>query len=72
MADGVLTSCLEKLRANYFLAHKFCRKTGGHVLTPDFDKVNNLIKMASNEEMIYIKKFRIVDVNIFEVWTITI
>ena len=28
--------------------------------------------MASNGEVIYIKKFRIVDMNIFEVWAIAI
>ena len=42
------------------------------MLTPDFGTVKNLIKMASNGEVIYIKKFRIVDMNIFEVWAIAI
>ena len=42
------------------------------MLTPDFGTVNNLINMASNGEVIYIKKFRIVDMNIFEVWVIAI
>ena len=72
MADGEFTSFLEKLRANYFSAHKFCRKTEGHVLTPDFGTVNNLFKMASNGEVIFMKEFRIVDMNIFEVWVIAV
>ena len=42
------------------------------MLTPDFGTVKNLINMASNGEVIYIKKFRIVDMNIFEVWAIAI
>ena len=28
--------------------------------------------MASNGEVIYIKKFRIVDMNIFEIWVIAV
>ena len=42
------------------------------MLTPDFGTVKNLIKMASNGEVIYMKIFRIVDMNIFEVWAIAI
>ena len=42
------------------------------MLTPDFGTVKNLINMSSNEEVIYIKKFRVVDINIFEVWVIAI
>ena len=42
------------------------------MLTPDFGTVKNLINMASNGEVIYIKKFRTVDMNIFEVWAIAI
>ena len=42
------------------------------MLTPDFGTVKNLINMASNGEVIYIKMFRIVDMNIFEVWAIAI
>ena len=38
------------------------------MLTPDFGTVNNLFKMASNGEVIFMKEFRIVDMNIFEVW----
>ena len=41
-------------------------------MTPDFGTVKNLINMSSNEEVIYIKKFRVVDINIFEVWVIAI
>ena len=47
-------------------------KNRGRVLTPDFGTVKNLINMASNWEVIYIKKFRIVDMNIFEVWVIAV
>ena len=42
------------------------------LLTPDFGTVKNLFKMASNGEVIYIKRFCIVDMNIFEVWAIAI
>ena len=42
------------------------------VLTPDFGTVNNLINMASNGEVVYIKEFPIVHVNIFEVWAIAV
>ena len=41
-------------------------------MTPDFGTVKNLFKMASNGEVFYMKKFRIVDTNIFEVWAIAI
>ena len=40
------------------------------MLTPDFGTVKTLFKIASNGEVIYIKDFRIVDMNIFEVWAI--
>ena len=65
MADGVLTSSLEQAWARYFSAHKFCRKTEGRVLTPVFGTAINLYKMTSNEEVLYMKKLGIVDVNIF-------
>ena len=42
------------------------------MLTPDFGTVKNLFKMASNAEVFYMKKFHIVDTNIFEVWAIAI
>ena len=42
------------------------------MLTLDFGMVNNLFKMASNEEVIFMKEFRIVDMNIFEVWVIAV
>ena len=42
------------------------------MLTPDFGTVNNVFKMASNGEVFYMKKFRIVDMNIFDVWAIAI
>ena len=38
------------------------------MLTPDFGTVKNLNNMDSNGEVISIKKFRIVDMNIFEVY----
>jgi hypothetical protein len=56
MADEVLTSSLEQAWARYFSAHKFCRKTGGHVLTPVFGTAMNPYKMTSNEEVLYMKK----------------
>ena len=42
------------------------------MLTPDFGTVKNLIKMASNGEVIYMKEFRIIDMNIFEIWVIAV
>ena len=64
------------LRTSYvqviFRHTSFAEKQGGHVLTPDFGTVNNLFNMASNGEVIYIKAFHIVDMNIFEVWAIAI
>ena len=42
------------------------------MLTPDFGTVKNLFKMASNGEVIFMKEFRIVDMNIFEVWVIAV
>ena len=42
------------------------------MLTPDFGTVKNLFKMTSNGEVIYIKAFHIVDMNIFEVWAIAV
>ena len=41
-------------------------------MTPDFGTVKNLFKMASNGEVIYMKEFHIVDMNIFEVWVIAV
>ena len=72
MADGEFTSFLEKLRANYFSAHKFCRKTGGHVLTPFFGMVKNIIKMASNGKVLKVSKFRIIKRRNFDIWAIAI
>ena len=42
------------------------------MLTPDFGTVNNLFKMTSNGEVIFMKEFRIVDMNIFKVWVIAV
>ena len=72
MADGVLTSSLEKALCKLFFGSQVCPKTGGHVLAPDFGTVKNLFKMASNGEVIFMKEFRIVDINIFEVWVIAV
>ena len=72
MADGVLTSSLEQAMCKLFFGTQALPKNRGHVLTPDFGTVKNLFKMASNGEVFYIKKFRIVDTNIFEVWAIAI
>ena len=72
MADGVLTSSLEQIHCKLFFGTQVCQKTGGHVLTLDFGTVKNLINMASNGEVIFMKDFRIVDMNIFEVWVIAV
>ena len=61
------------LRTNFvqvIFRHTSFAKNRGHVLTPDFSKVKNLIDMVSNGEVIYMKEFRIADMNIFEVWAI--
>ena len=42
------------------------------MLTPDFGTVKNLFKMDSNGEVIFMKEFHIVDINIFEVWVIPV
>ena len=42
------------------------------MLTPDFGTVKKSINMASNGEVIFMKEFRIVDMNIFEVWVIAV
>ena len=42
------------------------------MLTPDFGTLNNLFKMASSGEVIFMKEFRIVDMNNFEVWVIAV
>ena len=42
------------------------------MLTPDFGTVKNLFKVDSNGEVIFMKDFRIVDMNIFEVWVIAV
>ena len=42
------------------------------MLTPDFGTANNLFKMASNGEVIFMKEFRIIDMKIFEVWVIAV
>ena len=42
------------------------------MLTPDIGTVNNLFKIASNGEVIFMKEFRIIDMNIFEVWVIAV
>ena len=42
------------------------------MLTPDFGTVKNLFKMDSNGEVILMKEFPIVDMNIFEVWVIAV
>ena len=55
-----LQPCMEKLI-------RVCQ-----VWIADFGVINNLFKMASNGEVIYMKEFRIVEMNIFEVWVITV
>ena len=72
MADGVLTSRLEQTSCKLFFGTQVLPKTEGQVLIPDFGTVKNLTNMVSNGEVIYIKKNCIMDMNIFEVWAITI
>ena len=42
------------------------------VLTLDFGTVKNLFKMSSNGQVIYMEEFHIIDMNIIEVWVITV
>ena len=72
MADEVLTSSLEQIHCKLFFGTQVLPKNRGHVLTPEFGTVNNLFKMASNGEVIFMKEFRIVGMNIFEVWVIAV
>ena len=72
MADGVLTLSLEQAMCKLFFGTQALPKNRGHVLTPDFGMVKNLFKMASNGEVIYMEEFCIIDMNIIEVWVITV
>ena len=72
MDDEVLTSSLEQAMCKLFFGTQALPKNRGHVLTPDFGTVKNLFKMTSNGEVIYMKEFRIIDMNIFEVWVIVV
>ena len=67
MADEVLTSSLEQAWARYFSAPKFCRKTGGHVLTLVFGTTINIYKKTSNVEVFYMKKCGAINVSNFVV-----
>ena len=67
MADGVLTSSLEKSSCKLFFGTQVCRKTGGHVLTPDFGTFKNLIKMASNGKVLKERKFSIIKKRNFDI-----
>ena len=72
MADGVLASSLGKASCKLFFGTQVCRKIGGHVLTPDFGTAKNLIKMASNGEVLKVRKFHIVKRKNFDIWAIDI
>ena len=72
MADGVLTTSLGKASCKLLFGTQVCRKTGGHVLTLDFGTAKNLIKMASNGEVLKVRKFRIVKRKNFDIWAILI
>ena len=63
---------ITKLGTSYFSACKLCRKTGGHVLTPHFGMVKNIIKKASNGKVLKVRKFRIVERRNFDIWAIAI
>ena len=64
------------LRTSYaeviFRHTSFAEKIGGHVLTPDFGMVKNIIKKASNGEVLKVRKFRIVKRRNFDIWAIAI
>ena len=42
------------------------------MLTPDFGMVKNTIKMASNEKVLKVRKFYIVERRNFDIWAIAI
>ena len=44
----------------------------GVLLTPDFGTAKNLIKIASNREVLKVRKFRIVKRKNFDIWAIVI
>ena len=67
MANEVLTSSLEPIWCRVFFGTKVLPKNRGHVLTPVFGMAMNIYKMTSNEDVFYIKKLGIVDVNNFVV-----
>ena len=72
MADGVLTLSLEQTWYKLFFGIQVLPKTGGHVLTLVFGTAMNLYKMDSNEEVFYMKRVGIVNMNIFVVRVIAI
>src|SRR3954465_2491234 len=72
MADGVLTSSLEPIWCRIFFGTQVLPKNRGHVLTPVFGTTINLYKMTSNEEVLYMKKLGIVELNNFVVRVVSI
>src|SRR4051794_36880377 len=72
MADGVLTSSLEPTWCKIFFGTQVFPKNRGHVLTPVFGTTINLYNINSNEEVFYMKKFGIFEMNIFVVRAIVI
>ena len=67
MVDGVLTSSLEPIWCRVFFGTQVLSKNRGHVLTPVIGTTIFIYKIASNEEVLYMKKLGIFDVNDFVV-----
>ena len=61
MADGVLTSSLERTLCILFFGVQALPKNRGHVLTPGFGKIQS-------ERVFSMRKFHIVEWNNFDVW----
>ena len=72
MADGVLTSSLDQALCKLFFGTQTLPKNRGHVLTPDFGMVKNIIKTDSNGKVLKVRKFHIVEKKNFDIWAIAI
>ena len=72
MDNGVLSSSLEPTWYKLFFGMLASPKNRGHLLTPYFGTKENISNMDSKEEVLYTKIFCSVDMNIFEVWAITV
>ena len=63
---------LRKIIVQVIFRHTSLPKNRGHVLTPDFDTAKNLIKIASNGEVLKVRKFFIFKRRNFDIWAVAI